>query len=170
MIFNEKEKKFIFNKYKNAKKTGKQIIPIENPELINILKTYLSTHKNNEYLLMRNGEGLNKKDIENIMRDEIGKKYNLPTGTRALRHLFGSDIVVDRPVNPRKLEWYATQMGTSTKELLNHYADYKENFKSEPKTKNEKKESISSDSEEERLEYIPEKTVTRSGRISRKPN
>ena len=149
LIFNEREKKFI--------------IPIENPELINILKTYLSTHKNNEYLLMRNGEGLNKKDIENIMRDEIGKKYNLPTGTRALRHLFGSDIVVDRPVNPRKLEWYATQMGTSTKELLNHYADYKENFKSEPKTKNEKKERISSD--EEDIEYIPEKTVTRSGRV-----
>ena len=29
-------------------------------------------------------------------------------------------------------------MGTSTKELLNHYADYKEH-KSEPKIKNEKK-------------------------------
>ena len=55
------------------KKTGKQIIPIENPDLINVLKTYLSTHKNNEYLLMRNDEGLDKKDIENIMRDEIGK-------------------------------------------------------------------------------------------------
>ena len=117
---------------------------------------------------MRNGEGLDKKDIENIMRDEIGKKYNLPTGTRALRHLFGSDIVVDRPVNPRKLEWYATQMGTSTKELLNHYADYKEHFKSESKTKTNKKEIICSDEEE--MEYIPEKTVTRSGRLSRKPN
>ena len=101
------------------------------------------------------------------MRDEIGKKYDLPTGTRALRHLFGSDIVVDRPVNPRRLEQYATQMGTSTKELLNHYADYKEH-KSEPKTKTYKKESISSDSEEERLEYIPEKTVKRSRRIPRK--
>ena len=89
---------------------------------------------------MRNGEGIDKADIEVIMRDEIGKKYNLPTGTRALRHLFGSGIVVDRPVNSRNLEWYATQMGTSTKELLNHYADYKENFKSESKTKNEKKE------------------------------
>ena len=47
-------------------------------------------------------------------------------------------------------------MGTSTKELLNQYADYKEHFKSE--------QSISSDDEEE-LEYIPEKTVTRTGRI-----
>ena len=84
-----------------------------------------------------------------------------------MRHLFGSDIVVDRPVNPSRLEWYAKQMGTSTTELLNHYADYKENFKSEPKTKTEKKESLSSDEEE--LEYIPEKTVTRSGRITRKP-
>ena len=168
-IFHEKQKKFIFNKYKNAKKTGKQIIPIENPDLINVLKTYLSTRKNNEYLLMRNEEGLDKKDIENIMRDETGKNYNLPTGTRALRHLFGSNIVVDRPVNPRKLEWYSTQMGTSTKELLNHYADYKENLKSESKTnKKEKKKSLSSDEEE--MEYIPEETVTRSGRKSRKTN
>ena len=61
LIFNEKEKKFIFNKYKNAKKTGKQIIPRENPDLINVLKTYLSTHKNNEYLLMRKDEGVDKK-------------------------------------------------------------------------------------------------------------
>ena len=115
---------------------------------------------------MRNDEGIDKGDIEVIMRDKIGKKYNLPTGTRALRHLFGSDLVVDRPVNPRKLEWYATQMGTSTKELLNHYADYKDH-KSEPKTKNEKKGSTSSDEEE--IEYIPEKTVKRSGSISRTP-
>ena len=83
---------------------------------------------------MRNEEGLDKSDIEVIMRDEIGKKYNLPTGIRALRHLFGSDIVVDRPVNPRRLEWYAIQMKTSTKELLNRYADYKER-KSEQKKK-----------------------------------
>ena len=57
-------------------------------------------------------------------------------------------------------------MGTSVKELLNHYADYKEH-NSEPKSKNDKKESISDDEE---LEYIPETTVTRSGRVSRKPN
>ena len=56
-------------------------------------------------------------------------------------------------------------MGTSTKELLNHYADYKEHYKSESKTnKKEKKESLSSDEEE--MEYIPEETVTRSGRKS----
>ena len=88
---------------------------------------------------MRNGEGIDKKDIENIMRDEIGKTCNLPTGTCALRHLFGSDIVVDRPVNPRKLEWYATQMGTSTKELRNHYADYKEHLNLNQKQKMRKK-------------------------------
>ena len=163
-----KKKRILYSiNIKMQKKTGKQVIQIENPDLINVLKTYLSKHKNNEYLLMRNNEGLDKKDIENIMRDEIGKTYNLPTGTRALRHLFGSDIVVDRPVNPRKLEWYATQMGTSTKELLNHYADSKENLKSESKTKTYKKENLSSDEEE--LEYIPEKTVTRSGRVTRKP-
>ena len=167
LIFNEKEKKFIFNKYKNAKKNWETGYT-NRKSRINKSIIYLSNHKNNEYLLMRNGEGLDKKDIEDIMRDEIGKKYDLPTGTRSLRHLFGSDIVVDRPVNPRKLDWYAMQMGTSTKELLNHYTDYKET-KSEPKSKSYKKESISSDSDEEKLEYIPEKTVTRSGRISRKP-
>ena len=43
----------------------------------------------------------------------------------------------------------------------------KEHLKSESKTKNEKKESISSDEE---MEYIPEETVTRSGRKSRKTN
>ena len=77
LVFNEKEKKFIFNKYKNAKKTGKQIIKIENPDLINVLKTYLSTHKNNEYLLMGKDEGLDKKDGANIMRDEIGRKNTI---------------------------------------------------------------------------------------------
>ena len=171
LIFNDKEKKFIFNKYKVGKKIGKQIIKIENPELINELANHLSKHKGDEYLLMRKGERLSSDDIEKIMRDEIGHKYNIPTGIRTMRHLFGSDIGVDRPVDPRKLEWYATQMGTSVKELTNHYADYKKHFKSEPKTKTNKKvkkESISSI--EEDIEYIPEKTMTRSGRISRKPN
>ena len=69
---------------------------------------------------MRNGEGLDKSDTEVILREEIANKYTLPTGIRSLRHLFGSDIVVDKPVNPRRWEWYAVQMGTSTKELLNH--------------------------------------------------
>ena len=47
--------------------------------------------------------------------------------------------------------------------------DYKEHFKSESKTnKKEKKENLSSDEEE--MEYIPEETVTRSGRKSRKTN
>jgi len=114
LVFNEDEKKFIFNKYKNAKKTGQQIIPIENEDLIHVLKTYLQKHNNNDYLLMRNGEGLDMSDIEVILREEIANKYNLPTGIRSLRHLFGSDIVVDRSVNPRRLEWYAVQMGTST--------------------------------------------------------
>ena len=102
LVFNDDEKKFIFNKYKNAKKTGKQIIPIENEDLIRVFKTYLQKHKNNDYLLMRNGEGLDKSDIEVILREEIANKYNLPTGIRSLRHLFGSDIVVDRSVNPRR--------------------------------------------------------------------
>ena len=51
LVFNEKEKKFIFNKYKNAKKIVKQIIPIENPEVINVLKTfYQHTKTTNIYL------------------------------------------------------------------------------------------------------------------------
>ena len=42
-------------------------------------------------------------DIEKIMREEIRHKHNLPTDVRTMHHLFGSDIVVDRPVDPRKL-------------------------------------------------------------------
>ena len=44
LIFNDKEKKFIFNKYKVGKKTGKQIRKIENPELIKELSNHLSKH------------------------------------------------------------------------------------------------------------------------------
>ena len=59
-----------------------------------------------------------------------------------MHHLFGirSAQVVEHPVDPRKLEWFATQMGTGVQKLTNHYADYKE-YKSEQK-KNKKKESI----------------------------
>ena len=45
LIFNDKEKKFIFNKYKVGKKTGKQMIKKENPELIKELANHLSKHK-----------------------------------------------------------------------------------------------------------------------------
>ena len=72
LIFNDKKKKFIFNKYKVGKKTGKQIIKIENPELIKELSNHLSKHKGDEYLLMRNDEGLSSDDIGKKMREEIG--------------------------------------------------------------------------------------------------
>ena len=52
---------------------------------------------------MRDGVGLNKNDIEVILRDELHDKYpDIPNGIRKFRHLFGSDIVVDRPVDPRE--------------------------------------------------------------------
>ena len=167
LLFNENEKKFIFNKYKNAKKTGAQIINITNPEIIKLLANYLKNHKDNEYLFMRYGVGINKNDIEVILRDELHDKYpDIPNGIRKFRHLFGSDIVVDRPVDPRELDSYAYQMGTSSVILLRNYADYKDN-KAQPK--NAKSLFTNSDNEESDDEYIPEQTKTRSGRVSKKP-
>ena len=88
---------------------------IEDPTLVNVLDDYLKHHvkRGQEYLLVRNGRALDKKDIMNIMRDQIGKSFNIPTGIRRLRHLFTSFVVVDKPVDPRLLQDIAYIMGTS---------------------------------------------------------
>jgi len=127
LVFNEHEKKFIFNAYKTAKKSKPQTIPIEDPTLIHVLDDYLKHHvkRGQEYLLERNGRPLDKKDIMNIMRDEIGKKFEIPTGIRRLRHLFTSFVVVDKPVDLRLLQDIAYKMGTSDTVMIRNYADFK---------------------------------------------
>ena len=61
----------------------------------------------------------------NIMRDEIGKTFHIPTGIRCLRHLFTSFVVVDKPIDPRLLQDIAYSMGTSDTVMINKYADFK---------------------------------------------
>ena len=69
LVFNEHDKKFIFNDYKNSKKSKPQTVLIEDETLIHVLDDYLKHHVNRgqEYLLERNGRALDKKDIMNIM-------------------------------------------------------------------------------------------------------
>ena len=78
----------LYSKYKNGKKRYTNYAN-NNPEIWNILKIHLPNLKNNENLLKRNGEGIDRKDLENILRNEIGQNIQLPTGIRALFHLFG---------------------------------------------------------------------------------
>ena len=59
------------------------------------------------------------------MRDEIGKKYGIPSGIRRLRHLFTSYVVVEKQVNPRDLQDIAYKMGTSDTVMIRNYADFK---------------------------------------------
>ena len=48
----------------------------------------------------------------NIMQDEIGNKFQIPTGIRRLRPLYTSFVVVDKPVDPHLLQDIAYKMGT----------------------------------------------------------
>ena len=59
------------------------------------------------------------------MRDEIGKKFEIPTGIRRLRHLFTSYVVIGKPVDPRLLQDIAYKMGTSDTVMIRNYADFK---------------------------------------------
>ena len=64
LIFTPQEKKFIFNKYKTANKSGPQEIDITSPSLIRVIQDYLKQNPNNEYLLMKNGVSLNDQQIQ----------------------------------------------------------------------------------------------------------
>ena len=81
-VFNEQEKKYIFNDYKTSKKSKPQTVLIEDETLMHVLDDYRKHHVKcgQEYLLGRNGHALDKKDIMNIMRDQIGKKFQIRTG------------------------------------------------------------------------------------------
>ena len=74
LIFRPDEKKFIFNKYKTANKSGPQEIDIKSPSLIKVIQDYLKQHPNDEYLLMKNGVSLNDRQIREILRTEIGSQ------------------------------------------------------------------------------------------------
>ena len=84
------------------KKLKPQTLLIEDPSLIHVLDDYLKHHvkRGQEYLLVRNGRALVKKDIMNIMRDGTGKMFQVPTCIRRLQHLFTTYVVIDKPVDP----------------------------------------------------------------------
>ena len=81
LVFNDFEQKFIFSDFETSKKTKPQTVLIEEATK-QVLQEYLNKHvsKNQEYLLMRKGKPLDKQDISTILREEIGKKYDIPMG------------------------------------------------------------------------------------------
>ena len=72
----------ILNDFKALKKSKPQTVLIEDETLIHVLDDYLKydVKQGQEYLLVRNGRAFDKKDIMNIMRDQIVKKFQIPTG------------------------------------------------------------------------------------------
>jgi integrase len=133
LVFTKHEKKFIYNYYKNAKKSYSQEVPITNPLLIKRLEAYLKKYKSDvdkkdpnriRFLFeSEDHEPLTKGDIERIMRDDIGKKYNIPAGLRKIRHMFVTHVVIDQKTDPRTLKDIAYRMGTSDLQMVRTYAD-----------------------------------------------
>ncbi|MEY2702141.1 MAG: Heterosigma akashiwo virus 01 [Bacteroidota bacterium] len=133
LVFNKHEKKFIYNYYKNAKKTYSQEVPITNPVLIKRIEAYLNKYKSDvdkkdpnriQYLFENSKkQPLGKGDIERIMRDDIGKMYNIPSGIRRLRHMYITHVVLDQKNDPRKLKDIAYRLGTSDLMMIRTYAD-----------------------------------------------
>jgi hypothetical protein len=126
LVFNDFEQKFLFNDFKTSKKTKPQTVLIEEATK-QVLQDYLNKHvsKNQEYLLMRKGKPLDKQDISNILREEIGKKYDIPMGIRRLRHLYATYITVDKPIDLRLLQGIAYKMGSSDTVTIRNYTDFK---------------------------------------------
>ena len=94
LVFTKDTKKFIFNYYKNIIKTGKQIVPIVNEQLINTIKKYLNTHKNNTYLFENEfGEPLTETQIVTKIH-AIAKQYGVKTifNINNFRHMIANLI------------------------------------------------------------------------------
>ena len=123
--YNPKTHQFHFNQYKNSPKSGPQTNDIESKELINSLNNFVSKNPNNKYLFEKNGRALLKDDIQKILRDNIGKRFGIPFGVNAVRHLFATYIFKNK--SPQQIERIARQMGTSSKMLNLHYIDIKDN-------------------------------------------
>ena len=118
------QSRFIFNSYKTVVKSLPQRVTIQNPVLVERLKQYIQKRKKQPFLLMNRGKILNKDDIQKIMRDTIGKKYNIPSGIRTLRHLYTTYIVMDKNFNPQHFARVAYEMGTSDRMLIQRYATF----------------------------------------------
>ena len=120
LVFTPKVKQFIFNKYKTVNKSGAQVLDIKSPALIKVISDYLEKNPNQEYLLMRNGNALNDKQIREILRTEIGSKTH-KFGIQAIRRMFATYIMVENKRSPRAFEAFAKKMCTSVAMLNNNY-------------------------------------------------
>ena len=86
LMFTQKEKKIIFNKYKVSNKKGAQGIHIDSAPLIKILEEHLKKHPNQKYLLMRNDKALNDIQIREVIRTEMGLKETCSDDSTPLRN------------------------------------------------------------------------------------
>jgi hypothetical protein len=125
LVFNDHEKKFIFNSYKNAKKSDSQTVAITEPKLIKRIAAYLKTNKDNTYLLEREGEPLDKDDVVRVLTQELAGPYKMPSTIWRMRHLYSTFVTVDEPVDPRMLAGIAYKMGTSDTMMIRNYSDFK---------------------------------------------
>jgi len=70
---------------------------------------------------VRNNNPLNENDISRILVD-FGKKYNLNTNIRSLRHSFSTMLLKNAP-RKSKLKSIAKAMGTSQDMVMTIYRD-----------------------------------------------
>jgi integrase len=122
LVLNDKEQKFIFNMWKNMHKKHKQVVPITNPTLIEVLKAHIQKHPKDKYLL----GGMTEKTLPTVLNKNFGSK-GVPFNIRNVRHLFSTHLFKNRS-NPMQLEVAAHNMGTSSRMLLRYYIDHPEKY------------------------------------------
>jgi integrase len=113
--------KFIFNKYKTAKKYGQQTIDVP-PELQSVIATYLkfnplSKTKQKEYKFLVKADGSNLNSVNSITR-VLNKIFGKKVGSSMLRHIYISSKYGD---NIKELQEVAKEMGHSTDEQQGTY-------------------------------------------------
>ena len=131
---------------KNIVKTGKQVVPIVNEQLISTIKKYLNTHKNNTYLFESEfGEPLTETQIVTKIH-AIAKKYGVKTifNINNFRHMI-ANLIYDKEYSDVKVREICRNMGTSLEVLKRSYTDKKDTgfdvdlLEDEPKQKKQLK-------------------------------
>ena len=138
LIFTRKNKKFIFNYWKNARKKGKQEFDIEESNIINSITKHLRSaeYKANtekvtingeeyKYLLytMRDRKPLTKSSDMVQQLQHIRNRWDIPFSIRDIRHSFATWFIRLVKKNREQVKLIAWQMGTSENMLMNIYYD-----------------------------------------------
>ncbi len=113
--------KFVFNKYKTAKKYGQQIVDVP-PELQAVINTYFKFHplakaKQKEFRFLVKADGSPLNTINSITR-MLNKIFGKKVGSSMLRHIFISSKYGDKI---KELQEVAEDMGHSTEEQQGTY-------------------------------------------------